>query len=88
MRARVRDLADPAFTPAEAAAGVRDVLMTDEEIRQQARGEWQRDGEIEIDAAAIVSRSEDGGAYVAAWVWIDCEHGGEPEGGEPEGGES
>ena len=31
----------------------------------------QRDGELEIDDDAIVSISDGGGAYVAAWVWID-----------------
>jgi hypothetical protein len=29
-----------------------------------------RDGELEVDPSAIVSISEDGGAYVMAWVWV------------------
>lgn len=39
-----------------------------------ARKFYQRDGEIEIDDGAKISRSEtneDKGAYVAAWVWVD-----------------
>jgi hypothetical protein len=29
-----------------------------------------REGELEVDDNAIVSVSEDGGAYVMAWVWV------------------
>lgn len=29
-----------------------------------------REGELEVDGNAIVSESEDGGAYVMAWVWV------------------
>ena len=29
-----------------------------------------RDGEIEIDPGAVVSKGEDAGAYVMAWLWI------------------
>lgn len=36
-----------------------------------ARRKHQREGEIEIDDATIVSHSEDEGAYVQAWVWVD-----------------
>ena len=36
----------------------------------EARQIHQEDGEVEIDDGAIVSRSSDGGAYVAAWVWV------------------
>lgn len=28
------------------------------------------DGEVEVDGNAVVSYSSDGGAYVAAWVWV------------------
>lgn len=31
----------------------------------------QSDGQVEIDDGAVVSISDDGGAYVAAWVWVD-----------------
>ena len=34
----------------------------------QARG-----GELEVDQIATVSRSEDGGAYVMAWLWVSDE---------------
>lgn len=29
-----------------------------------------REGELEVDDNAIVSESDDGGAYVMAWVWV------------------
>lgn len=53
--------------------------MTDETIRTLASDEWHRDGEIEIDSDAVVSRSEDGGAYVAAWVWVYTNPGDDEE---------
>lgn len=40
--------------------------------RETARGR-QVFGEIEVDDNAVVSLSEDGGAYVGAWMWIDAE---------------
>jgi len=39
-----------------------------------ARHNYHRDGEIEIDECAIVSRAAGNanrGAYVQAWVWVD-----------------
>ena len=30
-----------------------------------------RDGELEIDPGAVVSKGDDPGAYVMAWLWID-----------------
>jgi hypothetical protein len=45
--------------------------LTDEELRQLARKQHGRDGECEIDDGAVVSRGDDAGAYVAAWVWVD-----------------
>jgi hypothetical protein len=45
--------------------------ITDEEYRQLARKKWQDEGECEIDRNAVVSVSEDNGAYVQAWVWVD-----------------
>ena len=47
--------------------------------RDQAREEWVREGEIEIDDDAEVSISEDGGAYVQAWVWV-ADNTGKPKG--------
>jgi hypothetical protein len=49
--------------------------MTDEEYREKAREQYGKDGEIEIDDDADVSRDERPevnvpGAYVQAWVWI------------------
>jgi hypothetical protein len=44
----------------------------------QARAEG-RDGEFEIDGDAIVSRSDDPGAYVSAWLWIPAEGAGQKD---------
>ena len=41
-----------------------------EQYREGARRLWYEDGEIEIDEGATVSVSDDGGAYVQAWVWV------------------
>ena len=38
-----------------------------------ARQMWHRDGEIEIDDWPLISPSEDGGAYVQAWLWVSNE---------------
>lgn len=37
---------------------------------QTAKELYQRDGETEIDDGAVVSRGEDNGAYVSAWLWV------------------
>lgn len=36
-----------------------------------ARDAYQEDGKLEFDEIAVVSLSEDGGAYVMAWQWVD-----------------
>jgi hypothetical protein len=52
----------------------------DEKYREAARKLHHKDGECEIDDGAIVSLSDDGGAYVAAWVWVyDSDAGIEEE---------
>jgi hypothetical protein len=46
---------------------------TDEQMRLAARQQWQREGEIEVDDNAEISRADDNfdkGAYVQAWVWV------------------
>jgi hypothetical protein len=35
-----------------------------------------REGEIEFDDTAIISESDDEGAYVMAWVWVTDEEAG------------
>jgi len=45
--------------------------MTDAEFIEAARALYGRDGAIEIDAGAAVSRGADHGAYVQAWVWVE-----------------
>lgn len=43
----------------------------DKATATQAREEWTREGQIEVDEGAFVSRGDDPGAYVMAWVWVD-----------------
>jgi hypothetical protein len=45
---------------------------TDEIIRKLAITEWASD-EINIDASAKVSRNDDGGAWVQAWLYVEVE---------------
>jgi hypothetical protein len=60
-------------------------MITDQTYRELAKEQYHRDGEIEIDPDAPVSRSaydsceRDDGAYVQAWVWVDNP---EPQAGE------
>ena len=44
--------------------------MTDQEYRTLAHEKYTDYGKLEVDENAVVSRSEDSGAYVAAWVWV------------------
>ncbi len=44
--------------------------MTDDDYRADAREQYGLGDEIDIDADAVVSRGDDSGAYVAAWVWV------------------
>lgn len=46
---------------------------SDKEYIRAARNEYEREGEIEIDSNAVVSRGDDPGAYVQAWVWVSHE---------------
>lgn len=43
---------------------------SDEVLRALARHDYGSD-DIEIDGNAVVSRGEDPGAFVAAWVWVE-----------------
>lgn len=38
--------------------------------REAAKEQFVEEGTLEIDDGAVVSISSDGGAYVAAWVWV------------------
>lgn len=42
----------------------------DQKFRDAAKRLFHKEGEIEIDAGAPVSGSNDGGCYVQAWVWV------------------
>lgn len=41
-----------------------------------ARDKHHRDGEIEVDEDACISKGDDPGAYVQAWVWVYAEDAG------------
>lgn len=46
------------------------MTYTDDIYRAKAREKYGREGEIEIDDNAVISRGDDKGAYVQAWVWV------------------
>jgi hypothetical protein len=52
---------------------------TKAKIRKYAKENIHRSGEIEIDEDATISLSEDGGAYIQAWVWVQGEQITEPD---------
>ena len=54
--------------------------LTDDQYRDAAKRMYHEEGKTEIDDGATVSVSEDGGAYVQAWVWVyDSDVTGEEE---------
>lgn len=51
-----------------------DVDEADPELaryRAYAQGYLHRDGDLEFDDNAVVSKGEDAGAYVQGWKWVD-----------------
>lgn len=74
---RITPCDDPGSAPSpsgadlEAPEGEEGEGPTDETYREAARDRYGCDGEIEIDPGAPVSRGDDPGAYVQAWVWVD-----------------
>jgi hypothetical protein len=48
-------------------------MKSDNWFRAQAKDLYHEDGEIEVDGTARISRSNDEGAYVEAWVWVPAE---------------
>lgn len=51
-------------------------LASDQAYVAAAQTRYNDDGTCEVDVGALVSISEDGGAYVMAWVWVDAEDAG------------
>lgn len=52
-------------------------MITDKAYIEAARKIHHKDGEVEIDEGATVSRGSDPGAYIQAWVWVydeDCKN--------------
>lgn len=50
--------------------------MTDEQTIERAR---QENPDLEFDSEALVSRGDDPGAYVRAWVWVEFDYKDEGE---------
>lgn len=44
--------------------------ISDDVLRRAATRIHASDGELEVDVDAEVSRGDDPGAYVQAWVWV------------------
>ena len=47
-------------------------LSPDSAFIQAAREQYQEEGSIEIDENAVVSRGDEDGHYVQAWVWVSA----------------
>jgi hypothetical protein len=45
-------------------------LKSDDWFRARARDLYERDGYVEVDLDATISRGDDPGAYVQGWVWV------------------
>ena len=45
-------------------------MKSDKWLRTRANELYHRDGIIEVDGNARISRGDDEGAYVEAWVWV------------------
>lgn len=48
----------------------RFAMRSDKWFRARAKEMYQQDGKIEVDGNARISRGDDEGAYVEAWVWV------------------
>jgi hypothetical protein len=44
-------------------------VRSDEWYRDRAKELYGADGKIEVDSNALISRGDDRGAYVEAWLW-------------------
>jgi hypothetical protein len=53
------------------AGGLDQLGAVADAYRKAAKELHVHEGTLEIDPGAMVSQSEDGGAYVQAWVWVD-----------------
>lgn len=57
-------------------AALPEVRPDDGAYRLAAQSLYQQGGMLEFDDDAVVSLSEDGGAYVMGWRWVDDEDAG------------
>jgi hypothetical protein len=68
----MRTLGRALLEAAEAFAAARDPLDAQVKAEYRALAEaLRKDGELEFDPDCVVSLSEDGGAYVQSWSWVD-----------------
>lgn len=58
------------------AGGLDQLGTTAEAYRKAAKNLHVSGGTLEIDSNAIVSQSDDGGAYVQSWIWVDDDAAG------------
>lgn len=46
--------------------------MTDQQLIEKARKQYESEGYVEFDDTPAISMPpDDGGAYVQAWVWVE-----------------
>lgn len=45
-------------------------MKSDKWFRVRAKEMYYQEGKIEVDSNARISRGDDEGAYVEAWVWV------------------
>lgn len=76
QKACTKGFVSKASEPLPSPAVEVEVDPNDNLYREAADTKWGREGECEIDDGAVVSVSDDDGAYVAAWVWISDEEAG------------
>lgn len=67
--------AEATVTPEDVPKADPGTAMLEQHYRDAAQAR-QRDGELEVDDNAVVSLSDDGGAYVSSWMWVSAEDAG------------
>ena len=71
-----REQCENAYPKATVVKVSRDSLMSDDQIIEKARNEYEELGGVNIDTKPTVLRDVIG-AYVQAWVWVEYDEGDE-----------
>jgi hypothetical protein len=80
-RALAKKVKQGAYTDEDVQAVVKAVFECDNVNTEKCNYFRERadnlteEGRLEVDEEAVVSLSEDGGAYVQAWLWVEDEDG-------------